>query len=252
MDIAFQTGISLKFHGFFFVLFRQGPNSVSFLRLSCLSEFFFAFQSFFFDLPKTFPELIFCHDQLCGRIYGKRFQLLNGTLTLYVETADGVHFLAPKFYTIRIFFRQVKNIHNSAPHGKLSGKFHLRCFFISHGSQAQCQRLLIHQRRFVQRQHPFFYDRKRHLRCHKRSESGDNSNCTVFQQSAQHLHSFFYQLISVYIRLIKYQILPRIQQCISVIKPKFLTDFPCLQITVCDDQPMRIFSSHPINQMQLL
>ena len=80
---------------------------------------------------KSESDSLFLQNDFRCRINDKRIYFFNGPLTFCIKTPDGINFIAPQFYPVRTVLGIRIYINNTAADGKLSGRFHKPCFFIS-------------------------------------------------------------------------------------------------------------------------
>ena len=186
-----------------------------------------------------------------GRKHTDPLQVLNGSLAQHIKTADGFHLIPPQFNSIRILLSQVKNIQNTSPDRKLSGTFHLVAFLITHGHQTPACLFFPQSTSPVDFNH-VFVPVPHNLWCHQCRICGDDGYWFLLHQPAKSLDPLPNQLISMDIRLKKYQILGRVQYDIPVIKLIFFIKFFGFQIAVCHDHLDPKSFAQPIYHMQLL
>ena len=224
---------------------------MGFLRAEGIPEQLLLLPGFFFQLFQPPADPLLLQDKFRGRKDADAFQVLDGTLAEDVKAADGIHLIPPQLHPVRVLLRQVKNIHNAAPDGKLSRTFHLISLLIAHGHQA------LAQLRLVQGPSLFHIDDIRlpvphGLRRHQRGIGGDNGDWLSLHQPAQYLHTLLHQLVAVDICLKKNQVLCRVQHDISVIKFIFLVYFLRFYVTVSNDDFNPKTIAQPIDHMQFL
>ena len=251
-DIAFQVRNLGKLLHLLPQFFHLRPDPVGLLRLERLLQLPGKGLRFLLNFPKPFLLLLPGKHHFRRRINIHISQLLHTALAEQVKAADGLHFLPPQLDTVWIFLRQIKNINDPAPDGKLPRRVHLIIFFISHLRQAAGETALVQPAVAVNmddRRRDFL---QRHLGGHQRRKGGEHRQRLPLNNFTQRLHPIRHQLVPMDIRLVKNQILRRIQGHIPVIKLIILINFPRLQITESNDDFIPETIAESIRHMKLL
>ena len=114
-------------------------------------------------LQPPLDSLLLQHE-LRGRKHGHALQLLYGALAQHVEAAHGFHLIPPQLNTVRVLLRQIENIDDTAPDGKLARTLHLIAFFIAHGHQPAAKPFLLQGRPQIDLYDIFLHDHAHRIR----------------------------------------------------------------------------------------
>ena len=150
MHEAFQIDYTAKLLRRLFDLFDLRLNPVRCLWIALLPQFFCILLRLFFDSCKAVLPARLRQHQLCCRINRNLIQIFHRTLGQHVKASNRLHAVSPQLDPIRIFFRHIENIDNSAANGKLPRLFHLRALFISHFHQLSGKFSLVYRRVFIE------------------------------------------------------------------------------------------------------
>ena len=251
-DIAFQIGHLGEFHNLFSQFLYLGFYPVRFFRQKRGPKLFFEFLCFLFNPAQSLFLLLFRQHHLRSRINIHLIQLFHTALAEKVKASDGFHFLSPQLNTVRIFFREIKDINNSAPDGKLSRRIHLVILLIPHFSKLPGQLPLIQAAVRINMNHRSGYLLQKDLRRHQRSKGCDYRLGLSLYNFSERLHTFRHKLVAMDIRLIENKILRRIPGHFPVIKLIILKDLPGLQITESNDDFISKTIAESIGHMKLL
>ena len=142
-DIALQIHLALQLCQLFpqFTYLRSDP--VCLLRLHCIPELLFLFCRLRLQLFQSGANPVIIEHKLRRREYRNALQLLDRPLAQHIKASDRLHFISPKLDPVRIFLREIKDVDDTAPDGKLPGILYLIAFFIAKGHQLLCYRPLI-------------------------------------------------------------------------------------------------------------
>ena len=135
MHEAFQIDYTAKLLRRLFDFFDLRLNPVRCLRIALLPQFFGILLRLFFDSRKAVLPARLRKHQLRCRINRNLIQIFHRTLGQHVKASNRLHAVSPQLDSIRIFFRHIENINNSAANGKLSRFLYLRALFITHFHQ---------------------------------------------------------------------------------------------------------------------
>ncbi|CCY33249.1 unknown [Ruminococcus sp. CAG:60] len=186
------------------------------------------------------------------RIDGDLVQVFQGPLALRVKASNGIYFVSPQLDSPGILFCQAVNIHNSAPHGKLSRHFHLAYPLVAQIHQRLFQKIHIDNAVPVKMQYFFADFFQGHQVVHTAVNACDNSQVLLLQKRLYHTHSLANQQISLNICLEKQKILRRIKQGILIIKAQVLEGFLRLALISCDYKAQGCFAGKSMDQVRLL
>ena len=171
-----------------------------------------------------------------GRIDHDLFQILQRTLALGVETADGVNLIPPQFDTPGILLCEGIDIHDPSPDGELPRHLHLTYALIAHLHQTVFQFIHIQRAVVAEIDKLFFYIFQRSQKIHTAIDAGHHGDFLPGEKSFDHLHSLADDQISMDIRLKKQKVSCRIKQHISVIKAVILIDLFGAALIFREDQ----------------
>ena len=166
-------------------LFDLQSDPLSLLGTELRPELSRKFLPFLFNLIHPHFQPLAWEQHLPCRIDCYTGKLLYGTLAEHIKASDGLHFIPPKLDAVRIFLRQIKNIHNTASDAELARSLHLIIPYISHLNQTQSQLLFIQPTLPVNRKELLPPYGKRDLGSHQGAEGCDHRNRLSLQHPLQ-------------------------------------------------------------------
>ncbi len=226
-DITFQIGFGLEFQQLFLKFRHLGTDPMSRLRFKSLPQLLLLGLGILLNPSDALLQALPVHNEFRRRINGDTLQLFNGALTQHVKGTNGLHLVPPQFDAVRIFFRQIIDIHDTAPNGELSAAFHLGRFLIAHVHQTPGQRRLIQGPAVLHSQNILFRV-PLHLGRHQCRKGRNQRQGPALRNPPQRPHPLPGQLVAVDIRLEKDQVLGGIEKNVSIIETVFLIEFPGL------------------------